>query len=263
MKKILGAIGAFFVRIWQWIKETAWIQPLLIVGVIFAIIFSITPIYNGIKELNDKRNSPDAFYKNYQVSLKGAVDSDAQKLLDDIYENENGLSSNLDGQKFFLAFIQGENKCTYCDQMQEGFDTMSKFSKEKLGGAAFGLKTIFVDQETKEDWKKDDYKGDDECKSAFDALLVRNILYFEEFAGSAQQSNYYINDGISDETITKIQEANVDTFVTPTIFVVDFTNGVTAKGVQTVFISFTGSNSIQKAEFLLDAWLYRNDFGPK
>jgi hypothetical protein len=39
--KVLKAIGDFFVRIWRWIKETAWVQPLLIVGAIFAIIFSI------------------------------------------------------------------------------------------------------------------------------------------------------------------------------------------------------------------------------
>ena len=42
--KILKAIGAFFARIWRWIKETAWVQPLLIVGAIFAIIFAFEPV---------------------------------------------------------------------------------------------------------------------------------------------------------------------------------------------------------------------------
>jgi hypothetical protein len=263
MKKFFKAIGGFFVRIWRWIKNTAWIQPLLIVGLIFAVIFSITPIYNGIKDLNDKRNSPDAYYRKYQVSLKAGENSDAQKLLDEIYANENGMSTSMTGQKFFLSFVQGDSKCSACDSAQEGFSKLESYSKDKLGGNAFNLKTIFVDEETKEDWKKDDNKMDDECKSAFDALLVRNILYFEEYAGSAQNSNYFINDGIDESTILKIQEANVDTFLTPTIILVDFTDDVTAKGVQTAFISVKGSNSVQKAEFLLDAWLYRNDFGEK
>ena len=35
---ILKAIGAFFVKIWRWIKDTAWVQPLLIVGAIFAAL---------------------------------------------------------------------------------------------------------------------------------------------------------------------------------------------------------------------------------
>ena len=38
---VLRAIGGFFARIGRWIKETAWIQPLLIVGAIFAVIFAI------------------------------------------------------------------------------------------------------------------------------------------------------------------------------------------------------------------------------
>ena len=41
---ILRKIATPFVAIWRWIKETAWVQPLLIVGIIFAIIFSIPSI---------------------------------------------------------------------------------------------------------------------------------------------------------------------------------------------------------------------------
>lgn len=49
MDKLFKAIGNFFKKIWEWIKSTAWIQPLLIVSVIFGIIFSINPIVNAIK----------------------------------------------------------------------------------------------------------------------------------------------------------------------------------------------------------------------
>ena len=38
-----------FVKIWDWIKETAWIQPLLIVGIVFGIIFSISPLVSWIQ----------------------------------------------------------------------------------------------------------------------------------------------------------------------------------------------------------------------
>ena len=41
MMKILKVIATPFVALWRWIKETAWVQPLLIVGCIFAVIFSI------------------------------------------------------------------------------------------------------------------------------------------------------------------------------------------------------------------------------
>ena len=49
--KILRAIGHFFAKIGRWIANTAWVQPLLIVGGIFAIIFSIPYIKRGFENL--------------------------------------------------------------------------------------------------------------------------------------------------------------------------------------------------------------------
>ena len=64
MDKVFKAIGRFFKKIWDWIKTTAWVQPLLIVGIIFGIIFSINPIVNAIK---GAINSDDTgkFYEKY------------------------------------------------------------------------------------------------------------------------------------------------------------------------------------------------------
>ena len=41
---VLSAIGRFFKKIWDWIKQTAWIQPLLIVGIIFGVIFIVVVV---------------------------------------------------------------------------------------------------------------------------------------------------------------------------------------------------------------------------
>ena len=49
MDKFFIAIGRFFKKIWEWIKSTAWVQPLLIVAIIFGVIFSINTITNAIK----------------------------------------------------------------------------------------------------------------------------------------------------------------------------------------------------------------------
>ena len=38
---ILKSLSAAFSRFWCWIRETAWVLPLLIVVGIFAVIFSI------------------------------------------------------------------------------------------------------------------------------------------------------------------------------------------------------------------------------
>ncbi len=257
MKKVFSVIGQFFVRIGRWIKDTAWIQPLLIVGVIFAIIFSIPSIVDGINAINDRRNSAHEYYKKFQVSLKSAEDSSAQKLLDDIYANENGDSDSLDGQKFFLVFTQEE--CSACESAREGFEKLSSYSKDDLGGASFTLKTIDVKQDTDEDWKDENATA----SSAFEAFLDRNIIKFEGFASAAQNSNYYLNGGITDATIEKIQSADVDQFLTPTILLVDFTDTapISNGGVTNVFINVEGDTSVEKAAYLSDAWLYQGDFG--
>ena len=67
--KILSAIGRFFARIGRWIKETAWIQPLLIVGAIFAVIFAIPHIINGVKGWFNESDSSNKFFAEYQLWL--------------------------------------------------------------------------------------------------------------------------------------------------------------------------------------------------
>ena len=70
--KVLSAIGAFFARIGRWIKETAWIQPLLIVGAIFAVIFAIPHIIDGVKGWFDESDAANKYFAKYQLSLKDA-----------------------------------------------------------------------------------------------------------------------------------------------------------------------------------------------
>ena len=68
---ILKAIGSFFVKIWRWIKDTAWVQPILIVGGIFALIFSIPYISEWVSSAAGKTEG--TFYNKYSLSLEGEV----------------------------------------------------------------------------------------------------------------------------------------------------------------------------------------------
>jgi hypothetical protein len=93
--KILKAIGAFFARIWRWIKETAWIQPLLIVGAIFAVIFSIPYFSSWISSLGI---GSENYYSVHKRSLEGELKegetgareaSQADKITKSIFDNSN------------------------------------------------------------------------------------------------------------------------------------------------------------------------------
>ncbi len=69
---ILKAIGGFFTKLWRWIKETAWVQPLLIVGAIFAVIFSIPKITGWVESWG--LGSASRYFAEYQQSLEGETE---------------------------------------------------------------------------------------------------------------------------------------------------------------------------------------------
>lgn len=134
MKKIFSVIGGFFARIWRWIKETAWVQPLLIVSLIFGIILLIQPISQGITTLADKISKRERLYENNKVTLYDG------KAYDLIYDEDAKFEKD---DKYFLMFVQKE--CSACYSAYEGFETL--FKKSNLFKSEPVLKTIYVDEE--------------------------------------------------------------------------------------------------------------------
>lgn len=107
MKKILNAIGGFFKKIGRWIKETAWIQPLLIVGAIFGLIMSIKPIANFINDITTVESESN-FYKS---NLK------------DYEFINNKIEKNGENDVTLVILIQKENhECEQCVNQQGNFD---------------------------------------------------------------------------------------------------------------------------------------------
>ncbi len=253
---VLRSIGAFFAKIWRWIKETAWVQPLLIVGIIFGVIFSIPSIVNGIKSLNENMSSSEAYYHRFQQSLVGGSNSDADKITKNILEksNDDSVTSNY-GEKFFLVFV-GED-CSSCKEAKNGFSTLeNNFSStlqpnDKL---PFKLYTVFSDEVTSETTSN---------QTAFVKYMDRNASFFEEAAGNAYNTDYYLNGKISDTDIENVEKCDPDDFLTPTILLVDFTDNAPIKGVSEMMFGVSGDNDYQKAQLLLDCWNHEGDFEAK
>ena len=158
---ILKSIGAFFVRVWRWIKETAWVQPLLIVGAIFAVIFSIPYITEWAASWN--QSGKGAFYSSYQLSLEGedTADVKASKAdaitaaieranevayagTDNAAKSKEELKAIQDtnyadiikdyGEKFYLVYMADDNSTA--SEFEEGF----KFLSDNWNNESLGLK---------------------------------------------------------------------------------------------------------------------------
>ena len=245
MKKVLTVIGAFFARIWTWIKETAWVQPLLIVGIIFAVIFSIPSITEWIQGIADNANSAETYYKKYRKSLEGDETSDAQELIDAVMANEDTF-----GDKYFIILVQSE--CGGCEDLQPAVDliktkTSRFYDKETFG--EFKFYTIFTDQEI----------DSDETTTAWDRFIDRNTDFLERAAEAGENSWYYVKGFISDTNLSGLEDGS--NIITPTLFLYDITDGNPYDpGISEVLFGVSGTTSYEKAELLSHAWQHVEEF---
>lgn len=266
---VLLAIGRFFKKIWDWIKQTAWIQPLLIVGIIFGVITSIRPIIDLAKTNKAKRNEYNTFFTQYRYSLKGAAEgnSDADKLTSSIYTimNSNPTEAEAElnsfksndqykkdcGEKFFLAYVSKD--CANCADAKEAFS----YFKDNLlpKGDEFHLVTIFGDEEK--------YSDSDPEDTPFYNYCLEHQDFFESVAAVAVGTDYYFKEHISDSDLEALQEGDNTVILTPTIFLVELGEGVTDKGVTEVMVGIPGEGKYEKAQQLADCWSHTGDFSIK
>ena len=259
MKPIGLFFGKIFGGLWNWIKETAWVQPLLIVGSIFAIIFSIPTITEWVTGIAESINSPESYYRDFQKKLKGEKDSEAQELINAMMENSNKF-----GEKFMVVFVQVN--CDFCKDAQPALkelventsryygtqesDSISQVTKEQFG--TFKFYTIFTDETY-------DFP-EDTTTSPFERFLLRNTEFLEKTAAVANNSYYKLNNQLTDDQINKLESAESNAISTPTVIMYDRSANSPEVGISELLISIPGANFYDKAVTLSDAWMHRKLF---
>ena len=274
MKKVLRAIGGFFAKIGRWIANTAWVQPLLIVGGIFAVIFSIPYIKRGIEGLiNANKKDEDLIYlQSRSLDLTGAEEGKSKvdtllTYLDE--ENYESVKSEF-GEKFYVTFVS--ESCSACKNGIGGFQRFEQgFKSEFDAEGSFKYYTIFIDT-TNDD-------GDNLLKKVF----TNHEDFFDDVVGQfAENEDYPLLKNIDAskkstllsniEAIAKAVTGESD-IQTPTTFLVDVTTLGLAqesfvKGVTEIcfnyidLISDDEKNDYTKAKFLANGWKYADVFSP-
>ena len=291
---ILKAIGALFTKLWRWIKETAWVQPLLIVGTIFAVIFSIPKMTNWVQALGV--STSDSFYMERRLSLNTETDnpteltSQADELTSFItdwsyfpdqegYYSDDPATNDYDhyraalnadqdakaaidkyGEKFFLAYVS--KGCSNCEKVQGGFEMLANsdyWGKSYIpeDGRDFKLHTIYADQDSDND---DNYDG--EYKKAFVRYLDKfdDIGFWPDAGERLENAPYATNDGVnSSGNYQSFAEANHNDFQIPTVLLIDFSREAfelnkNRVGVSEVLFGISGDTDFDKAELLMQMW---------
>lgn len=281
--KILKAIATPFVAIWRWIKETAWVQPLLIVGCIFAVIFSIPYISQGIQNLSKTSEDALAYYKAHLLSMngayKGAESNDAEKFLakiDSLQDSWKLVNSNdsseaskaeaqetvdefkrLYGEKFF--FVLAKSSCEACKEISDALEYLES-NQSEYGISNYKIYSIIADQDLDDDDKE--YKE----KSAFQMINERQGGAFETIYKSGYYGYYANNlEGSLESYQDKLEKLHKDvsSFEVPLILMFDISEDAkqnkSTYAISQVFFTLSKDNKIDRALELADCWLYRGD----
>lgn len=261
---VLRAIGNFFARIGRWIRDTAWVQPLLIVGAIFGIIFSIPHIIDWVGSWFKEGVESDRFYSTYQYSLNGADKQNSQvdKLFDAI---KDGTANEFVGaDKFFLSFV--EEDCSICEDQYKGYKVLtSQWGKgefKDLKNEKFKMITIYIDTE-KEINNKDE--------NMFTYVWENHSWLFEQFTENYENSEYaqfkgYDADCTAFRNLFEDDEDGCFKVESPTTFMFDYTgsewswDGNNIQGLSEIMFSIPGASDYNKARVLHDCWLHTGVF---
>ena len=280
--KVLRAIGGFFAKIGRWIANTAWIQPLLIVGGIFGIIFSIPYIKQAID--NSKIDNTDYTYEWYRDSSRALDTSEggrATKLFEYLNNNQYQNINTEFGKKFFVSFIRKD--CSNCQADIAGFQELYNNRPNGYDVKDFVLYTIVVDQTD----ANGDYPAKEFFKNNENFIGVINSL--NKLFGEGSEGDYILSKNIPDQfntiksNLSTINTIDYDTddasgFLTPFTFMYDYEKydkepiGLYSTGVTAVFFDYTAlmsntdytdtTTNVAKAQFLSDCWNYEKVFSP-
>ena len=280
--KVLSAIGRFFARIGRWIKETAWIQPLLIVGAIFAVIFAIPHIINGVKGWFNDSDSTNAFYAQYRLSLSGADNiktgedvgsSEVDKFFTYLADSskEEDLIKMVGKERFFIAFIEKDSSAA--EDLCKGLKTFrdkwnnAEFASDLKDKGSFKLLTIYTDTKNKED------------ENLFDMVWRNHIGLFEDLADGLNlpntyyaKNNNYLAEKYESTFLGSDEKTEECPMSTPLLMYFDFSKdgegkpnnpnqNQTIKGLSDVIFSVDGDNDLEKARTLKDCWCHADQFG--
>ncbi|MGP1413866.1 MAG: hypothetical protein ACTTID_01865 [Bacillales bacterium] len=280
--KVLKKIGGFFVVIWRWLKETAWVQPLIIVSCIFGIIFSIPPITKKVNEYKKKLNNGLKFYNSIRLSLEHANEgnSDVDTFLT-YYEKAQGYKFNDEkyteqdlnnfkeryGEKFFLIFTQSE--CDYCKDMSDAFVHLRDNWGELVTTSNQGFKaySIVCNQDMGKKYK-DLYKN----KKPFEYILSDHSSLFSDMETFGTRNDYYLN---ADSSLQSTIKGNIDNFQkdvssihVPCVILFDLNNPKQDWRylASTVFFKTEATQDqtkVTRAHFLAQCWNYEGSFKRK
>ncbi len=146
---------------WEWFKEAAWLQVLLIVGVVVGLVIAIPFVVEGI--VNALNRNDSNFYESHRIKF-----ADFERYLSGEDKNCNGTvgAANANGeygksddQEGFVVMFYKQNDSD-CNSLQGRVETWYNNFNKNYGEGNLKFYTIDVSWYTADKDKSTDYEGD-------------------------------------------------------------------------------------------------------
>lgn len=222
---------------WEWFKEAAWLQVLLIVGVVVGVVVSIPFV---VKAIANAAQSSSTFYDEHRISytrlneyLLGSKDGDGY-IGDYSALNDDGtINFNNDKEGFVVMFYK--SNCSNCETLQEPLENWFNDFNKQYGKGRIKLYTIDISWDT----------DDDDLASTNEGIYSE---YNNDYITIEQQNdvqdaikNVYLNQdddhqssSVTEETLNKDLTAATDGGTLPTPCFVTFSKATSATNYLTV-----------------------------
>lgn len=153
---------AHAVAAWEWFKEAAWLQVLLIVGVVVGLVVAIPFVVKGITNaINDDSSS---FYKEHRIDynklgmyLTGEDKSCNGAIGDQKYDADGKFDYNTGKEGFVVMFYK--SNCDNCKTLQKNIETWYKSFNKDYANNNLKFYTIDISWDIDDDTKSSNNEG--------------------------------------------------------------------------------------------------------
>lgn len=231
-EKKKGAGKAHAVAAWEWFKSAAWLQVLLIVGVVVGIIVAIPFIVQGIVNASNKTTTSE-FYSNHEITysqFEKYLTGDDTSCNGIIGKDDNSLQGDENKEGFVVMFYK--SNCSTCDTLQpyleKWYDQTNKDSNINGNLKFYTIDVSWVkgDKDATESKEKNnaDYKNDSiTLQQEFDVQQAVVDVYTSEKAANPA----YDNTSVTEVTLNTRLDGLTDGGTIPTPCFITFTKNKT------------------------------------
>lgn len=209
MKKV----KAFFAKIGNYIKNTAWIQPLLIVIVIFVILFSLSPLTEAIKKgwtkITTVNKMEDITYGEYVEMVR---------------------NQDEDSQDFVVVFTR--NDCEQCPDFYKAMNTYLKSDAYKNADfKIYNVDLTVKSTKVKINGTKYVQYKDKTCGLAISPTESNNDIIAQDYVNALDERiESFLSEGVGEgnsySDLSQLSDANSAYTYVGTPLVIWYSNGI-------------------------------------